>query len=73
MISKFKGFNFTINFVVGVWEEISGTNSTALQENSSIVELNDKVTNICYGGAIYYSSKELIKNLVVDATPNLLI
>ena len=73
MISKFKGFNFTINFVVGVWEEFSGTNSTDLHENTSIIELNDKVTNICYGGAIAYSSKELIKHLIVDATPNLLI
>lgn len=41
MISKFKGFNFTMNFVVGVWEEISGTNSTDLYENTSIIELND--------------------------------
>ena len=52
MISKFKGFNFTINFVVGIWEEISGTNRTDLHENISIIELNDKITNICYGGAL---------------------
>lgn len=73
MISKFKSFNFTINFIVGIWEEVSGTNSTDLYQNTSIVELNDKVTSICYGGAITYSSKELIKHLILDATPNLLI
>lgn len=59
--------------MVGVWEEISSTNSTDLYENSSIIELNDKITNICYGVAITYSSRELIKHLVIDATPNLLI
>jgi len=73
MISKFKGFNITINFAVGLWDEIIGTNSTDLHENTSIIELNDKVAKICYGGAIAYSSKELIKHLIVDATPNLLI
>ena len=73
MISKFRGFNFTTNFIVGVWEEISSTNSTDLCKNNSIIELNDKVANICYGGAIAYSSKELIKHLIIDATPNLLI
>ena len=36
-------------------------------------DLETKVVNLCKGGAIVYTSKEVIRNLVIDATPNLLL
>ena len=48
---------------------IEGARNTT---NSTNALLEDKVVNFCQGGAIAYTSKELIRNLVIDATPNLL-
>ena len=48
----------------------SAGNST---NGTDIPDLEQKVINICKGGAIGYTSKELVKNLIIDATPNLLL
>ena len=38
-----------------------------------VPDMKQRVINICKGGAITYTSKEYIINLVVGATPNLLV
>ena len=58
-----------VDFVWGVADGVidgsrNGTNTT---------DLENKVVNLCQGGAIAYTSKELIRNLLIDATPNLLL
>ena len=65
--------NGTVNVGWGIFDEIrifvTVGNSTGVVKE----KLADQVSNICYGGAIVYSSKNLIKNLIVEATPNLLL
>ena len=38
-----------------------------------VPDMKQRVISICKGGAITYTSKEYIINLVVGATPNLLV
>lgn len=65
--------NATVEVGWGIADEIRSF--VTLGNTTDVVkeELVDKVSNICYGAAVVYSSKSLIKNLIVDATPNLLL
>lgn len=71
------GWGVVINATVEVgWGIVDEIRIFVTLGNSTDVakeELAGQVSNICYGGAVVYSSKNLIKNLIVDATPNLLL
>lgn len=61
--------DFTWGVVDGVIDAARNTtNSTDMS-----LDLENKVVNLCQGGAIVYTSRELIRNLVINATPNLLL
>ena len=65
--------NATVEVGWGIFDEIRIFVTLGNSTDVAKEELADQVWNICYGGAVVYSSKNLIKNLIVDATPNLLL
>ena len=62
--------DFTWGVVDGIVDASkNNTNSTT----SSSSNLETKIISICNGGAVVYSSKFFLKNLIMGASPNLLI
>lgn len=73
-VAKKVGWGVALNATVEVgWGIVDEIRIFVTLGNSTNIELADQVSNICYGGAVVYSSKSLIKNLIVDTTPNLLL
>ena len=55
-----------------VWGVADGVIDSA-RNTTNTTDLENQVVNLCQGGAIVYTSKELIRTLLIDATPNLLL
>lgn len=61
--------------IVKAWDVVDGViDASRNTTNSTDTSLNleNKIVNLCQGRAIVYTSKEFIRNLIVNATSNLI-
>lgn len=66
-----KGWGILVDFT---WDVIDNVIDAARNTtNNTDVDLENKVVNIVQRGQIVYTSKELIRNLVINVTFNLLL